>query len=298
MSGWGEGRRRGGGEGWLAGLHAGGLRQRRRPLTPRCPSPPSPSPLSTPSLLPQQQLRPRPDPPARAAERAAARAGAGGGLCCRRLARRLAREGKPPCTPIRAAARRAVHACACMCGARRCRPACRLVNACRPRVLLLQVKPVAEIKRAKDQIAKCRDAIRDCVRYCDEAGERRREGAHARACTSGRAPAAAGAPAAEANSSTCARAAPRPASPAAPCCYSCPLQRATRRSLRSCLTPMASWTWSTSSAQSAAATRATRRAAAAWPVIRPPSLLASLQTSAQPNARLECSLCGCFFPPT
>jgi hypothetical protein len=32
-----------------------------------------------------------------------------------------------------------------------------------------KVKPVAEIKRAKEQIARCRESIRECVRVCDEA---------------------------------------------------------------------------------------------------------------------------------
>ena len=32
-----------------------------------------------------------------------------------------------------------------------------------------KVKPVAEIKRAKEQIQRCKEVIRDCVRVCDEA---------------------------------------------------------------------------------------------------------------------------------
>jgi hypothetical protein len=32
-----------------------------------------------------------------------------------------------------------------------------------------KVKPLAEIKRAKEQINKCKDIIKECVRVCDEA---------------------------------------------------------------------------------------------------------------------------------
>lgn len=32
-----------------------------------------------------------------------------------------------------------------------------------------KVKPVAEIKRAKEQITRCKEFIRECVKYCDEA---------------------------------------------------------------------------------------------------------------------------------
>ena len=31
-----------------------------------------------------------------------------------------------------------------------------------------KVKPVAEIKRAKEQIGRCKEVIRECVRVCDE----------------------------------------------------------------------------------------------------------------------------------
>lgn len=32
-----------------------------------------------------------------------------------------------------------------------------------------KVKPVAEIKRAKEQIQRCKEIIRECVKVCDEA---------------------------------------------------------------------------------------------------------------------------------
>lgn len=34
-----------------------------------------------------------------------------------------------------------------------------------------KVRPLEEIRRAKEQIARCKTIIRDCVRYCDEAGK-------------------------------------------------------------------------------------------------------------------------------